>query len=318
MMKALKWRRVLLMLFISGMLMILHLFYSMDDPILFEREYKEKEKEHDVYHDVYHHHLFQIGFNKCGTTSLYRFFLDNEVPSVSYKLNQSNEAALTLSDIMFDRYNDGLPVLPYNGTKYVYYGDFGEYVLNGSHDLDVLFIDDDDDDENESNQNKTWYKVLSSQYASSSIFILNVRNINNWLKSRFSYPFPVFSVRSIRRNIQKYANSEYVDIVRDWRTLWYQYLCGLIAYFIDNELSDKLILFDIERDDIQKLVRFLSPFGFSLDANKYSKHRVTPKRRAWIKKWENITSTFPEFTASKRNEYQNLERECRINLDRFT
>eukprot|EP01084_Bolivina_argentea_P042923 79121_1 len=159
--------------------------------------YMDNDNKNNIYRYPFPFYIFQIGFNKCGVTSLYRFFMDNGIPSIQYRINQSDEYSEMLTDIMFDRYKKSIPILPYNGTKYMYYGDFGEYILNGSHDFDILYLNDN----NINNNNQTWYKILLKQYPRNSKFILNIRNVNNWLRSRYTYRYPNYSTFFIKQNI---------------------------------------------------------------------------------------------------------------------
>ena len=262
-------------------------------------------------------HIFQIGFNKCGTTSIYEFFMDNNIPSISYKIDQTNNNDFEepqLSQIMFDRYhNKNIKyVLPFNGNKYIYYGDFGEYIINGSHDFDILCIETDANC-------VEWYKILLNQYPNNSVFILNIRNVNKWIKSRYTYPYPTFSTEFLKNTIEKYkiSNDHEIIILNDWKLLWYQYICNLLQYFIDNKLMDKLLVFDVENDKIDKLIDFFASFNIKLKGE-FRQHRKTKVRKKWQKKWQKICLEYPQFGYNASNELDNIQKQCNFNANMFT
>ena len=296
---------------LSLLIMIVNLNMDIWSNMDIKMEQYEKE---EMYQYPFPFYIFQIGFNKAGTTSLYQFFIHNNIPSISYKINQSNIEEPQLSDIMYYQYynNNKSNILPFNGTKFMYYGDFGEYLINGSHDFDILCI--------ENNRNCIpWYKILLNKYPNNSIFILNIRNINNWLKSRYTYPFPNYSVRFIKRNIKKYQNNEkyQIQILNDWTVLWYQYICNLLTYFIDNHLSHQLLIFDIEIDSIHKLIKYFASFGINLDSKYFTQQRKTQRAKKWIKKWENILAEHPQFADNTSHEINNIQKQCSLNLNTF-
>ena len=99
--------------------------------------------------------IFQIGFNKCGTVSVYHFFENNGLKPIHWDMGR-------LADTIKRNYESNLPI------------------LNGYEGYDCFT-----DMENVNNNNYahlTYYKEFDIQYPNSK-FILNLRPIDNWIKS---------------------------------------------------------------------------------------------------------------------------------------
>ena len=119
--------------------------------------------------------IFQIGFNKCGTTSLFRLFQNNNISGLHWYHGY-------LYKKMFKRYLNHEPVLTdfiNNYTYYTYYSDFGTYIYNEIFQTNneyeaKLFI-------NKPDIGTTWYQILCNDYPEqeyNKFFILNIRNVN--------------------------------------------------------------------------------------------------------------------------------------------
>jgi hypothetical protein len=100
--------------------------------------------------------IFQIGFNKCGTTSIHNLFVQCGLKSVHHG------KGIIARKICYNIINnkkmlDGV-------DKYDCYTD-----IESVHHMQYPFI--------------THYKLLDEQYPN-SLFILNTRPINKWIESR--------------------------------------------------------------------------------------------------------------------------------------
>lgn len=108
--------------------------------------------------------IFQIGFNRCGTTSLYEFFRKNSIKSVHWERGR-------LARTIEKNFENG-DLLLRGIEEFVFYSDL-EWVSC----KEIL-------------ESYKKFELLDQQY-SNSLFILNTRNKENWLASRFKSSYYV-------------------------------------------------------------------------------------------------------------------------------
>ena len=231
-------------------------------------------------------HIFQIGFNKCGTRSMQRFLQSNGISSLHHWIsneewhhNHTFSDPQLLSVKMFDQYINNASLLDDLLLDYTYFGDFGVY-LQQYQDHDIIFV------------NKSavaYYKVLL-QHFPNSVYILNIRNVNNWLRSRYLH---YERLKYLYHHGYEYYDKIYIDkikmiggndiydkysdynLLQQWKTLWYQYLCDVIRYFDRMNMMNRIIIFDIEQDDIQGLIEFFDSYGIELDESYWNSYGKT-------------------------------------------
>eukprot|EP01083_Nonionella_stella_P044577 120005_1 len=268
------------------------------------QEHNTMEKEENVYNFSMHlstpymdrsnctnaihskYRIFTIGFQASGTMALHLFFQSNNIPSLHYK-----DMFKCISSNYYHAKNTNvyLPLLSYRSSvnylwkhrnysescskldlcnNYVHYSDFGiEPILNPlAVQYNFMHI----------NNKPKFYELLDQQYPSPfSRFILNVRPINNWLNSRWSLRV----VKKWYKRMMVDNDYEPVDVFEHWRSDWYNYICNVIKYFSNTDHSHpNLLVFDIENDNITKLIRFFRKDGIRLDASKWKKNHSHNKR----------------------------------------
>ena len=107
-----------------------------------------------------------------------------------------------------------------------------------------------------------------------SKFILNIRPLEEWLRSRSEHKA---KYRRFAREVHEYWEMHsfwYLRPMRDrnktnwnedlskeevlgyWTKDWYWFNCKVIAYFEALNRMDDLLVFDVAEDDIQKLIAF--------------------------------------------------------------
>ncbi|MEM9223253.1 MAG: glycosyltransferase 61 family protein [Pseudomonadota bacterium] len=173
--------------------------------------------------------VIQIGFNKCGTRSMYRFFLKNHVPAMHW-------AKGTVGHDVRENLAEGRP--PFEGhEEYVFYSDLmgprGEPVFEGHF----------------------HYKEFYEAYPG-SLFILNTRNEDNWIRSRQRHP------NFIRRFAHHYSLDSPEAVEELWRDQWRSHHAGVRSFFADK--PGQLLTFDIENHGGGELAAFVKPH-LSLD-----------------------------------------------------
>eukprot|EP01084_Bolivina_argentea_P151473 264372_1 len=244
-------------------------------------------------------YIFLIGFNKCGTRTLFRFFLKNRIPSIHWTYPDHN-FNYTLPDIMTNLYLKNESFFSSNlFNQYMFYSDFGVYP--GYPTIHNFTI--------------PWYKILLNKYPSVNIkFILNIRNVNHWLKSRYFHG----TLDNATLFISNWYNNKSIlvehghpygniqieaGILQQWKYIWYKYICNLLKYFNNNN-SDNLLIFDVEKDSIYKLIYFFNKFNLKLNASLYRQYGRTGSRKdfkeRWktksqTKKWHHITNNYSPF-----------------------
>lgn len=186
--------------------------------------------------------IFQIGFNKGGTRSMCAYFRKNGINSVHYSCNGHCIAIKMMSNL-----SSRLPILD-GIDNHQFYSDM-EYVA-----------------EDEIIEGYAFFKELDLHYPN-SIFILNLRNKNNWLKSRSNHPGPKNPGNYIRKWQAYYGMTKH-EVIDRWSSDWDRHLAEVRSYFKGN---DRFFEFDIERDDVSELSNFL--IGHGLDI----KHHTFPK-----------------------------------------
>mmetsp|Transcript_50086 Transcript_50086/g.44895 ORF Transcript_50086/g.44895 Transcript_50086/m.44895 type:complete len:184 (+) Transcript_50086:51-602(+) len=135
--------------------------------------------------------IFQLGHHKCGTRWLYFLFKKNNIKSVhNNRFHNEISHNTTMVRIMNEQWNNNYSqILSDLDNKYRFYSDYGTH-------SDIHHIE--------------WYKILSNQYPNSK-YILLIRNINRWLKSRYlhySYPVKQFIVDRIKSTQKFQVNNK--------------------------------------------------------------------------------------------------------------
>lgn len=193
--------------------------------------------------------IFQIGFYKCGTTTLANFFNANGIPSIHW--GKDGELAYSMHINHFLK-------RPLLNQEYLdqYVGFFD---MNNAHSGAPIYI------------GVMYFKELDRQYPGSK-FILNVRNKEAWLKSQAMH-----KTRFKKTLLQKIAEDYHVSTIRMleiWSELWDTHHAAVIEYFKDR--PQDLLIFDIEKDPPSKITEFFAPY-FHLDPELYGHDNVTKK-----------------------------------------
>ncbi len=200
--------------------------------------------------------IFQIGFNRCGTASLSRFFQNNNIKSIHW-----NRGVLASS--IHENYLRGLPLI---GPKYQDIVAF--FDLECVH--EKLYIA------------QLLFKELDSQYPGSK-FILNTRDKKKWLKSRVSHRQGHYLEDSAR----VYGLS-LLEMFSEWSLEWDHHHEAVLEYFKDR--PGDLLIFDIEKDPISKLCDFFRPY-YKLDPNQYThQHKSAPPSEELEELFEHLWS----------------------------
>ena len=170
--------------------------------------------------------IFQIGFNKCGTTSIHQFLLNNGINSIHWEGGK-------IADEIIKNQSTKNPLGIY--SNFEAFTDFENPYKNYYPHL-------------------RHYKLLDEKYPN-SIFILNTRNVDDWIRSRMNHISPNGEkyVDMFRRVNKIETNEKVIEI---WRKEWDEHISSVNEYFKNY---DKFICFEISKpeDLIEPISKFI-------------------------------------------------------------
>jgi len=193
--------------------------------------------------------IFQIGFNRCGTTSLYELFKKNGYNSIHWA---NGELAKTL----LNNKNNNLPLLT-DINDYVFYSDM-EFVSS-----------------NQIIEGYKMFDLLDKQYPGSK-FILNTRSVDNWISSRLNHTngYKIINRKVVElippepyylTHLNMYQINSIPTLVNIWRKEWKEHHSKVKQYF--KHRPKDLLIFDIENDSFEKIVEFFEDENIRFTTN---------------------------------------------------
>ena len=205
--------------------------------------------------------IFQIGFNRCGTTTIHHFFEDNGLRSIHWARG-SIAAGIEAARI------EGKPLLHYVDGYQVY--------------CDMEFMREDHAEGYTSRRPFTklyenlgeariekpiyafeYFRELDQQYPGSR-FILNTRDIDKWIMSRMNFLHLGYFFCMHGDNF----HDSQTELEKCWKNHWHTHLESVREYFSGR--PEALLEFDIEKDDLNKIISFFS--NCDLDSSKWGWH----------------------------------------------
>ncbi len=190
--------------------------------------------------------IFQIGFNKVGTTTLTDFFNRNGIPSVHW-----DEGKLAYSIHINHFLKRPLLNAEYL-DQYVAFFDMNSVRVTPPIEVGVMY-----------------YKELDRQYPGSK-FILNIRDKDAWLRSRMNHNTK-YNMTLLQRAALQYRVST-TKMYEIWSEMWDAHHAAVLAYFKDR--PQDLLVFDVEKDPPSKIVEFFAPY-FKMDPALYGHKNKT-------------------------------------------
>jgi hypothetical protein len=171
--------------------------------------------------------IFQIGFNKCGTLSIHNFFLDNGLKSIHWDESK-------LAETIDKNFKSNKKIL----LEYEEYDCFTD-MENLDPSMDKVSI----------YSHVRYFKQFDIQYPN-SIFILNQRNIDDWILSRKNHDEGKYL--ETYKNIFDLSSDE--EVFEQWKRDWYNHENNVKKYF-KNRPKD-LLIFDIDKEQ-SKFIDFM-------------------------------------------------------------
>lgn len=195
--------------------------------------------------------VFQIGFNKCGTASIFHYF--NKCGFKSIHWDNGN-----LSKKLKENYEDGKPL------------------LQGYEEFQVFTdMEHREDDQEAFYSYQNFYKELDIQYPN-SLFILNTRNVDKWIASRLKHP------NYLKRTMHSTGLNE-AQVIDKWREHFFNHINDVKSYF---ECKSNLIQIDLDKDSPDKIYREFKKRDIILSEKELPHQHKTASRN---KKKSNLT-----------------------------
>jgi hypothetical protein len=189
--------------------------------------------------------LFFIGFNKTATTAFHRLFLDSGYLSYHHNID-GKSLALGIEDNL----REGRPVLQGFADANVYsdltYSSHTQYIeANG------------------------YFRELHAEYPD-AYFVLQTRNEDDWISSRFRHPHFVSRTCGLLGLTED-------DLEHYWRDQLRNHLREVRDYF--GSSPARFLEIDIDADEIDALIAFAKP-DFRLARAHWRKHNETQTSEA--------------------------------------
>ena len=195
--------------------------------------------------------VFFIGYNKTGTVALHTLFKDSGYSSVHHSFNNNGRKRF-LGQVMLNNYIHNYNLLD-TIEEYDVYSELTfasrEVYFEGGH----------------------LFKLLNQQYPN-SYFILQTRNIDDWIKSRFNHKSKHIDFYE-RAKSSLHLND--VELETYWRKERETFYKNVKKYF---KSSPNFTVFDIDNDNIDVLIKFLKK-DYKLDNRYWKKYNVTETKR---------------------------------------
>jgi len=177
--------------------------------------------------------IIQIGFNKAGTRSIWKFLHDISVASAHWEggyLAQSIDKNLLNGERLLDGYEelDGFTDLFYFATCIPEREKVTKYPGVSAN---------------------KYFRSLDRQYPG-SLFILNTRGLMGWIESRAKHP----------GNCNVHWVNHWPDMRYIWALEWHVHMAGVLSYFAgyeERKPTGDLLVLDIAQDDSSLLHAFL-------------------------------------------------------------
>jgi hypothetical protein len=184
--------------------------------------------------------IFVIGFNKTGTRTIHRFFDKHNIKSIHWDQGKIARTIKSNFDLMQNNNNCNVTLL----------GEYDKYNV----------LCDMEDIEQDIYANEVYFKYLALAYPNSK-FILNIRNIENWIQSRLKHQNKILG--NYADYLCKKYNLNILQLQEKWRRDFYTHINNVTTFF--STIPNRLVVFDIEKDNVDKLISFLPEYKLNRD-----------------------------------------------------
>lgn len=195
--------------------------------------------------------IFIIGFNKCGTTSIDRLFRKNGLKIANHSFRK-NGSKYNIAKQMFK--NKAL----------------GRDLLDEIDGFD-LYADIELNEFDEHLEANELFRELDQKYSDSK-FILNLRDKDDWLRSREHHN----GGKYLSKQMSFLGIDDPRGVIDIWSKKWDAHIKDVREYFADK--PGKLLEFNIDNDDPAEIAKFFPQLN--LDITHWGKYNVNKKLHA--------------------------------------
>ena len=229
------------------------------------------------------HKVFQIGFNRCGTKYLTKIFESNGYISKHW------EGGSLAEDIAYSKAAMIKPLLRWPDA--VFFSDMES--VHKPHRPPLFAFKE--------------YKFLHRWFPE-AIFILNIRNVSDWIASRFSHHGGQY-----KQFWAYHFDLDPSELPKIWQKEWEEHITAVTEYFRGYE---KFFVYDIDSNRPEELAENLQPW---LELNRLP--RVEENIRKAVREKQRISVSQPNPATRTKNFYpdegfiESVSRHCIGNLD---
>lgn len=182
--------------------------------------------------------VFQIGFNRCATGAFFKLFQNSGVPALHHCGRKHRKAGdLTLMN------SNPQKVIDRNLRR-------GRPPVEGLEKFRAFF-DMEYTDQRRRIENYRYFESFAEAYPD-ALFIMNTRDKDAWLKSRIAHN----EGKYLRKTAELFTLSQQ-QVVQMWSEHFDAHTAQVAAYF--GRDGDRCLWFDLDRDEVDKAVRFFAP-----------------------------------------------------------
>jgi hypothetical protein len=201
--------------------------------------------------------IFQIGFNKCGTSSIHTLFDKYTTP----RLRSIHWKKGLLAQSMFHKMKTNKLLISDEYNQYDIFTDMETiFIANGS--LQIIHMYE-------------YFKILDDQYPNSK-FIFNIRNIDDWIESRLKHEVKSILIENSVVNLKKpilywkiyskiFKELNKTNIIELWKSHWQKQHNLVVQYF--SHRPQDLLVYNIDTDKtLDKFKNFFPNLNFTINA----------------------------------------------------
>lgn len=205
-----------------------------------------------------HLRIFQIGFNKCATASIYQLFDEYCVPTISSIHWHRGYLARDIQN------NIIAGTTPLDG--YESFSVFTNMECFRTHNESINWVSIGMD----------YFDLLDLNYPNSK-FILNTRDIDGWIESRLRHVCHFAPMRYgytkrlqnpesyMEYHKQAYQVDNTDELIKIWRSQWYIHHDNVLTHFAGR--PNDLLVYNIDKDPFAKLIDFFMPCGLVFETD---------------------------------------------------
>ncbi|WP_280570597.1 tetratricopeptide repeat protein [Chromohalobacter sp. 296-RDG] len=182
--------------------------------------------------------IFQIGFNKCATTSFWKLFEKSKIPSMHWEGGSIAEQFFERMHRNEDPFMDFKNIIGFTDMNKV----TEKYILEPYKEYEYIY-----------------------HHYPDAYYILNTRSMEKWLRSRMNH-------RALAERYMSALDLTETELLAYWKKEWIEHHNNTKRFFEDKGAN--FIVYDIEKDTPEKIANFLKN-DYKIDTSQFGQHNQT-------------------------------------------